>query len=205
MKLKPLLEGFDPRSFLLHLQQLVVDEYPQADVELNHKHDIFTLEVKYFDLKPVTLSLFKRESDELWMIEIHGITTIHQTPFDERIMTPLHTLHGIERKLKGAFEAGVVFEDGSSQELMGDDESWVYVQIESLFKYLGTGRLKKAADIHIVISTMLDDKGLQNLQTRYNSILVNSRKLKPRQVHSEPTAADAKADRREVYILANLE
>ena len=204
MKLRPLLESFDPRQFLLHVQQLLVDEYPDANVELDCKvADSFTLEVKYFDLKPVTFSLYKEEAETPWMTSMCGAATIYPVPFDERAMTPLSTFHAIESMLKSAFEAGVVFEDGCEQMFVGDSEKWVYAEIGKLFKYLGNGRLKKATDVHVVVDKVLDDEGLQTLETRYNSTLINSKKLH-RNI-SAPSSADVNAIGREAYILATLE
>lgn len=205
MKLRPLLESFDPRHFLLHVQQLVVDEYPDADVELHCKvADSYELEVKYFDLKPVTFALYKEDDESPWMVSLHGATTIYPTPFDEQGMTPINSLHAVETMLKGGFDAGVIFEDGCEQMFAGDSEKWVYEEIGKLFKYLGTGRLKKAADVHIVVSEILDDEGLQKLETRYNSTLINSKKLRISS-SSAPNPSDYRARLREAYILATLE
>lgn len=205
MKLRLLLESFDPRRFLLHAQQLVVDEYPDANVEINCKiADSYELEVKYFDIKPVTVSLYKEDDESPWMISFHGAMTLYPTSFDEHGMTPINSLRTVETMLKRGFEAGVVFEDNCQEYFTGDSEKWVYAEIDKLFEYLGTGRLKKAADVHIVVSTILDDEGLQKLETRYNSTLINSKKLRLSS-SSAPNPSDYRARLHEAYILANLE
>jgi hypothetical protein len=187
MKLKLLLESFDPRRLLLHVQQLVVDEYPQADVDIDAAGSSYELTVKYFDLKPAVLQLYKDEHDVAWTIALP--TTLNPAPFDEHKMTAINIFNAIETVLKASFEEAAVFEDNCDQ-LTGVDETWAFREIGLLFKHLGTGRLKKAADVHVVVKRDLDDEGLQKLETRYNSTLVNSKNLQ---------------NGLEAYILAALE
>lgn len=208
IELQALLESYDPRRLLLQVQQLLTDEYSHANVELSSTdEDTYSLELTYFDLKPITLNLYKAQADTPWMIEYRTqVGSLYPTPFDAHVMTAHNIFNALDLLLQSNFEQCVSFEDGCDQALTGEIEKWVYEEVNKLFKYLEEGRLKKAADIHVVLSTVLDDEGLQKLETRYNSILVNHKKLNRVPISHRPHPADATAlAPMEVYILAALE
>ena len=210
MKLKLLLEGdFDPRRLLLHVQQLIVDEYQHADVDINVlQTNFYELSIKYFDITSVKLELYRDDGRDSWAIALKSLSGGYSAPstFHGHQMTALNIFNALDKLLKADFEMMVEFEDGCRQQLISDDETWVFAEIATLFKYLDTGRLKKASDVHVVIAASgLEDEGLQKLETRYNSMYINSKKLPNRHAVSSPHPSDAKAVGREVYIFAALE
>ena len=195
MKLQHLLESINPLPLLLHIQQLIIDEYARADVELGmdnvRAHEVYRLEVKYCDLKPVIINIWKESNRWIYQIKSSAGDSIYPSTL-QQLQSALSFFEAIKIMLKANFELSVIFENDCRAFIESNSAlaNWVDAEIGALFKYLDSGRLKKAADVHVVIDNSVDEESSQALETRYNSMIVNYKKLN---------------DGREVYILANLE
>lgn len=195
MKLFEEQPTFDPKRFIYALQQELIELEPGLDVEIKqevnhaqtgwqrrHNEPSYSITVTAADLTYV--SKLNMENDGKWALAPWlSSTSVREVHAPKTYAAAI--LYQLKQEL--VTQCPIIVNDDVSDLASRPFQVWLEGECFSLFKYLLPGATRRLAKgtgtLNLVVldtdkPNLTDEAGLQELQTRYNSTIVATKKLR---------------------------